>query len=100
MGSALKISSISVLSLSSASKCYDLGSDDPITLPCLINENLQAIYMIEVGASSLFINHDFALNMNLTLDLKDKPEDLVLADIVYSKVGQVTHTCTLRVTLD
>ena len=88
LSSALKISSISVLSLSSTSgsKCHDLGSDDPITLPCLVNENLRATYMIDLGASSQFIDRDFALNMNLNLDLKEKPEDLVLADRVCSKV--------------
>ena len=100
LGSALKISSISVLSLSSASKCNNLGSDDPITLPCPVNENLQATYMIDLGASSQFIDHDFALNMNLKLDLKDKLEDLVLAEGVHSQVGQITYTCTLRVTID
>ena len=102
LSSVLKISSISVLSLLSASgsKCHDLGSDDPITLPCLVNENLRATCMIYSGASSQFIDHDFALNMNLKLDLKEKPEDLVLADGVHSKVGQITHTCTLRVTID
>ena len=100
LGATLKISSISVLSLSSVLKCNDLGSDNPITLPCLVNENLPATCMIDSGASSQFIDRDFALNMNLKLDLKEKPEDLVLADGVRSKVRQITHTCTLRVTID
>ena len=56
--------------------------------------------MIDSGASSQFIDRDFALSMNLKLDLKEKPEDLVLADGVRSKVGQITHTCTLKVTID
>ena len=82
------------------SKCHDLGSDDPITLPCLVNENPHATCIIDLGASSQFIDRNFALNMNLKLDLKENHEDLVLADGVRSKVGQITHTCTLRVTID
>jgi len=56
--------------------------------------------MIDWGASSQFIDLDFALSLNLPLDLKRKPEDLVLADGVHSKVGQITHTCSLRLTID
>jgi len=56
--------------------------------------------MIDSGASSQFIDLDFTLSLNLPLDLKRKPEDLVLADGVHSKVGQITHTCSLRLTID
>ena len=100
LGAILKISFISVLSLSSVLKYNDLGSDDLITLSCLVNENLPSTCMIDSGASSQFIDHDFTLNMNLKLNLKEKPEDLVLADRVRFKVGQITHMCTLRATID
>ena len=68
--------------ISSVSLCstYDLESDDPITLPCLVNNTHQANYMVYLGASSEFIDLDFALNLNLTLDLKPEPKDLVLAN--------------------
>src|SRR5258706_12442468 len=56
--------------------------------------------MVDSGSSSQFIDLDFALNLNLKLDLKPVPEDLVLADGLRSKVGQITHTCTLRLTID
>ena len=56
--------------------------------------------MIESGASSQFIDLDFARSLNLNLNLKNKPEDLVLADGLMSKVGQITHTCTLNLTID
>ena len=78
----------------------DLGTDEPLTLPCLVNENHSATCMIDSGASSQFIDLDFALNLNLPLVLKRKPEDLLLADGVRSKVGQITHTCTLRLKID
>ena len=79
---------------------YELGSDDPITLPCFVNNTHQATCMVDSGASSQFIDLDFTLNLNLKLDLKPKPEDLVLADGLRSKVGQITHTCTLKLMID
>jgi len=96
------VTSVNSKIISSVSLCstYDLGSDDPITLPCLVNNTHQATCMVDSGASSQFIDLDFALNLNLKLDLKPVPEDLVLADGLRSKVGQITHTCTLRLTID
>ena len=82
------------------SSTHDLGSDDPITLPCTVNENHHATCMIDSGASSQFIDLDFALGLNPALDKKTTPEDLVLADRVRSKVGQITHTCTLKLMID
>ena len=56
--------------------------------------------MIDSGASSQFIDLDFTLGLNLALDKKSTPEDLVLADGVRSKVGQITHTYTLKLMID
>jgi len=36
----------------------------------------------------------------LPLATKEKPEDLVLADGARSIVGQITHTCTLKLAID
>ena len=76
-----------ILAPISLSSTHDLGSDYPITLLCTMNENHHATYIIDSGASSQFIDLDFALELNLTLDKKNTPEDLVLADGVHSKVG-------------
>ena len=89
-----------VLAPISLSSTYDLESDDPITLPYTVNENHHTTYMIDSGASSQFINLDFALGLNLAFDKKNTPEDLVLANGVCSKVGQITHTCTLKLMID
>jgi len=88
------------LRLSSVSVSGELGSEYPFILPCLVNENHSASCIIDSGASSQFIDLDFALSLNLPLDFKRKPEDLVLADGVRSKVGQITHACSLRLTID
>ena len=78
LSSALRMSSICISG--------DLGTDEPLTLPSLVNKNHSATCMIDSGASSQFNDLDFALNLNLPLVLKRKPEDLVLADGVRSKV--------------
>jgi len=89
-----------VLRISSVSMSGDLGSEDLLTLSCFVNEDFPATCMVDSGASSQFIDLDFALNLNLPLALKEKPEHLVLADGARSIVGQITHTCTLKLAID
>ena len=69
-------------------------------LPCTVNENHHATCMIDFGASSQFIDLNFALGLKLALDKKTTPENLVLVDGVCSKVGQIMHTCTLKLMID
>jgi len=78
----------------------DLGSEDPLTLSCFVNEDILATCMIDSGASSQFIDLDFAMNMNLPLVPKGKPEDLVLVDGACSIIGQIMHTCNLNLAID
>lgn len=92
LSSALRISCISLSS--------DLGSGDPIILSCHVNQSLPATLMLDSGASSQFNDHDYVKTMNLPMTLKPKPEDLALADGSQSIVGQITHTCTLTLTID
>lgn len=89
-----------VISLVSLYSMYNLGSDNLIILLCLVNNTHQATCIVYSRASSQFIDLDFALNLNLKLDLKLKPEDLVLTDGLYFKVKQIMYTCTLRLTID
>jgi len=91
---ALRISSVSV------SVSGDLGSEEPLNLSCFVNEDFPATCMVDLGTSSQFIDLDFALNLNLPLATKEKPEDLVLADGAGSIVGQITYTCTLKLGID
>jgi len=97
---ACRIRHSTALPLSSVSVSGELRLEDLLILPRLINENHSASCMIDSGASSQFIDLDFTLNLNLPLDLKKQPEDLVLANGVQYKVGQITHTCALRFTID
>jgi len=88
------------LRISSVSMSGDLGSEDPLTLSCFMNKDFPATCMVDSGASSQFIDLDFALNLNLPLAPKEKTEDLVLADGAHSIVGQIIHTCTLKLAID
>jgi len=91
---ALRISSVSV------SVFGDLRLEEPLTLSCFVNDDFPATCMVDSGASSQFIDLDFALNLNLPLVPKEKPEDLVPADGSRSIVGQITHTCTLKLAIE
>ena len=55
----------------------DLGSEEPIVIPVNIHglsvpsqNPVKAFAMIDCGASTQFIDRDFAQTLNLTLDLK------------------------------
>ena len=65
-----------------------------------MNENHDATCIIPSGASSQFIDLDFTLGLNLVLYKKKTSEDLVLVNEVRSKVGQIMHTCTLKLIID
>ena len=55
--------------------------------------------MIDSGASTQFIDLDFAVKNNLPLNLKPKPETLIVVDGREAE-SQLTHTCTLDLTVD
>jgi len=88
------------LRISSVSMSRDLGSEDLLTLSCFVNEDFPATCMVDSRASSQFIDLAFALNVNLPLVPKGKLEDLVLADGACSIVGQIMHTCNLKLAID
>ena len=89
-----------LISFISLCSIYDLGFNDLITLPYLVNNTHQATYIVNLGASSQFIDLDFVLNLNLKLDLKPEPQDLVLANRLRSNIGQIIYTCTLKLIID
>jgi len=88
------------LRLSSVSLSGDLGSESPMTFNATINNSLPGTCMIDCQATSQFIDLNFALSLNLNLDLKPKPEDLIVVDGRRSAAGQITHSCTLKLTVD
>jgi hypothetical protein len=100
----LKISRLAVFgpssSCSSPLSDTDLGSEDPLTLPVIVNNSLSASLLMDSGASSQFIDVDYAERMNLEMTLKPESQDLILADGKPSPIGKITHTCTLKLTID
>jgi hypothetical protein len=103
--SALKISRLAIFGSSSSPhssplSASDLGSEDPLTLPVVVNETLSASLLMDSGTSSQFIDVTYAERMNLNLDIKPEAQDLILADGEPSPVGKITHTYTLKLTID
>ena len=88
------------LRLPSVSLSYDLSSESPMTFNATINISLPRTCMIDCRATSQIIDLDFALFLNLNDDLKLKLEDLIIIDGRYSTTGQITHSCTLKLTVD
>src|SRR5258706_2556123 len=83
--SALRISRLAVFgsssfSCSSSLSDTDLRSEDPLTLAITVNNSLSASLLIDSGASSQFIDVDYAEHMNLEMTLKPESQDLILAD--------------------
>ena len=82
----------------------DLGCGDPMVIPVAIRKNncqessLSTSAMIDSGASTQFIDPDFASQFGLTLDLKPIPESPIVVDGHEST--PLTHTCTLDLLID
>ena len=79
----------------------NFGSEEPIVIPfnihvlSVLSQNpIKASTMIDRGTSTQFIDHDFTQNLNLTLDLKPKPETLIVVDGQESD-NSLTYTCTI-----
>ena len=71
--SALKISRLAVFG--SSSPCSplsdtDLGSEEPLTLPVVVNDSLPTCLLMDSGTSSQFTDVDYASRMKLEMILK------------------------------
>ena len=78
----------------------DLGSEEPLTLPVIVNDSLSTSLLIDSGASSQFIDIDYAGRMNLEIIPNPESQDLILADGKPSPIGKITHTYALKLTID
>ena len=77
----------------------DLGCNEPMIVPARLNEDTTGSAMIDSGASTQFIDLDFAVKNNLPLTLKPKPETLIIVDGREAE-NQLTQTCTLDLTIE
>ena len=68
---------ISSISVNSA---VDLGCDEPMVIPVTIGD-ITGSAMIDSGASTQFLDLDFAVKHNLPLDLKSNPATLIMVEI-------------------
>ena len=102
--STLKISCLAVFGpsspYSSSLSDMDLGSEEPLTLPVIVNNSLFDSLLIDSGAGSQFIDVDYMRCMNLESTLKLESQDLILGDGKPSPIAKITHTYTLKLTID
>ena len=68
--SSFKISYLAVFGSSSPLLDSNLGSEDLLTLPVVVNDSLSASLIMDSGASSQFINIQYTKYMNLKMTLK------------------------------
>jgi hypothetical protein len=78
----------------------DLGSEAPIILGCLLDGHIDGTAMIDCGATSQFIDQDFALKNGLKLRRKAVPEILTVVDGRTSVAGNFTHEVTIQLLID
>ena len=87
-----------------AATASNLGCNQPMVIPVTLqltsgSSPVPGSTMIDSGASTQFLDLDFAVNNNLPLDLKPKPETLIVVD-GREATSQPTHTCTMNLTID
>ena len=79
----------------------DLGCGDPMVIPVAIKNKKTlkpALAMIDSGASTQFIDPEFAQGLRLQLDPKSVPESSIVVD--GRRAAPLTHTCTLDLLID
>jgi hypothetical protein len=78
----------------------DLGSEAPIILGCLLDGHISGTAMVDCGATSQFIDQDFALKNGLKLCRKAVPEVLTVVDGRTSVAGDLIHEVTIQLLID
>ena len=68
-------------------------------IPVRLNKDTTGSAMIDSGASTQFIDLDCVLRNNLPLPLKPKPGTIIVVNGREAE-NQLTHTCTLDLTID
>ena len=87
----------STLTLAASS---DYGNVLPIALKCEINSNVSCAVMIDSGATTQFIDEDFAKSKNIPLIKKPFGETLTVFDGRESSAGLITHEAEVSLLID
>src|SRR5690606_15805599 len=78
----------------------DLGAEVPIVLSCEIDGRISSTAMVDCGATSQFMDRDFAIKHGIKLDVKPVAETLTLVDGSLASAGMSTHTARVKLLLD
>jgi hypothetical protein len=86
--------------VSAASLSPNLGSEAHIILGCLIDGQIEGTSMIDCGATSQFMDKDFALKHGLKLRERPIPETLTVIDGRTLVAEDLTHEVTGQLLID
>ena len=83
---------ISSISVNVIKRIVDLDQDEPIVISGTIGDSgIHGSAMIDSRASTQFLNLDFTIKHNIPLNLKTKPDTLIVVD--GQEAASLTHTC-------
>ena len=78
----------------------DLGSLEQLVISCVVQSNLAASAMIDCGATSQFMDEEFARKNGFEIRVKRYPERLELADGKETQAGLITHDAVVTLRID
>ena len=78
---------------------YNQSMVIPVTLQHTTSVSVPSSAMSHSGGSTQFLDLDFAVKSNLSVQLKPKTEILIVVD-GREGTNQLTHTCTMTLTID
>jgi hypothetical protein len=79
---------------------YDLGNDSAIGLTCTIDGRIEAVVMIDSGASTQFIDYDFCIEKDIKLHKKEVPGIVTMIDGRPNVSGTVDFEAIVDLSID
>src|SRR5690606_989178 len=76
------------------------SAEPPLSVNCIVNQKIKTLGMIDCGASSQFIDSQFAKKHNLILERKTVPIELRVVDGTPSSAGPITHEVRVQLQID
>ena len=86
--------------ISRGSLSGNLGAEEPIILPALVEGHIKSYCMLDSGATSQFMDTSFAQSQGFKLRRKKEPEDLVVVDGSFSSAGPLQFETDVQLLID
>lgn len=85
--------------VSQPKKLFDLGTKEPIVVLAIVSGKIESSCMIDCGATSQFMDYEFALKKGIPIQRKKIPEVLTLVDGQKSAAGNLIYEATVLITI-